>query len=509
MGIEKCHPNFEEFKELAKQGNVIPVYRQLLADTLTPVSAFQKVEEGDYAFLLESVTGGERIGRYSFVGSRPFMVFRCSGTDVEITSEAGVERSQADDPLEALAELVGRFQTVDIEGLPDFSGGTAGLAGGAVGYASYDVVRYFEHLPDVPPDTLSLPDLYFMFCDTMLIFDNVANTLKVVSNARLDGCSEKAAYDRAVESIQHTIDRLRTPVTTLSDDIVLTDEVERGFSSNFSREAYCDAVRKCKEYVAAGDIFQVVLSQRLRTETKARPFHIYRALRAINPSPYMFYLKLGDLKLIGSSPEVMVKVENSTVTLRPIAGTRRRGKTDAEDRALAEELLADPKERAEHVMLLDLGRNDVGRVANYGTVRITEEMVIEKYSHVMHIVSEVAGELQEDKTAFDTLKACLPAGTLSGAPKVRAMEIIDELEPEKRGPYGGAVGYIDFRGNLNTCITIRTIVQKGQDAYVQAGAGIVADSVPEREYEETLNKARGLLKAIEVAEGQMTQAAGS
>jgi anthranilate synthase component 1 len=339
-----------------------------------------------------------------------------------------------------------------------------------------------------------------MFFDEVLIFDRFNKTLKVVCSQRTDGLPPQEAYHAATERIDKLIEKLQQPLSRISEDIEPAGEIALRYESNFAREDYLKAVEAAKEYIRAGDIFQVVPSQRLKSTTTAEGFDIYRALRVVNPSPYMFYLKFADLSLVGSSPEVMVRVENRRVTVRPIAGTRPRGATEAEDERLAEELLADPKERAEHIMLVDLGRNDVGRVCKYRTVKLDEVMVIEKYSHVMHIVSNVRGELREDMSALDAMKACIPAGTLSGAPKVRAMEIIDELEPTKRGPYGGAVGYLDFSGNMDTCIAIRTIVLHGQTAYVQAGGGVVADSVPEREYQETLNKAMALLRAIQVAE---------
>jgi anthranilate synthase component 1 len=340
-----------------------------------------------------------------------------------------------------------------------------------------------------------------MFYDVITIFDHLNKTIKVVCAANLDGRDTKDVYQDAIDKINNVIKKLRTPVMELSDDITEEGETNIKFSSNFKKSDFMKAVETCKEYIRAGDIIQAVISQRLQTQTTAKPLNIYRTLRVINPSPYMFYIKMKDLELIGSSPEVMVKVENGKVNVRPIAGTRRRGRTAEEDESLARELLSDPKERAEHIMLLDLGRNDVGRIAQYGSVVIDENMIIEKYSHVMHITSSVSGKLMDGKNAFDGLRACLPAGTLSGAPKIRAMEIIDELEPTRRGPYGGAIGHIDFFGDMNTCITIRTIILKnGKDAYIQAGAGIVADSIPEREYQETINKAKGLLKAIEIAE---------
>lgn len=488
------HPTLEEFKELSRKGNVVPVYRQLFADTLTPVSAFQKISDTDYAFLLESAHGGEKMARYSFLGSNPFMGFKCQGNDVEISKNGGIENFKSPDPFSELEKQINRFSPVHVNGLPNFFGG-------AVGYMSYDSVRYVENLPNSTTDDLNLPDIYFMFYDVVTIFDHLNKTIKVVCAAYADGKDIKDVYQDAVDKIDGVIKKLRTPVMELSDDITEEGEINIKFSSNFKKSDFIKAVETCKEYIRAGDIIQAVISQRLQTQTIAKPINIYRTLRVINPSPYMFYIKMKDLELIGSSPEVMVKVENGIVNVRPIAGTRRRGRTAEEDELLARELLADPKERAEHIMLLDLGRNDVGRIAQYGSVVIDEKMVIEKYSHVMHITSSVSGKLMNGKSAFDGLRACLPAGTLSGAPKIRAMEIIDELEPTRRGPYGGAIGQIDFFGDMNTCITIRTIILKnGKDAYIQAGAGIVADSIPEMEYQETLNKAKGLLKAIEVAE---------
>ncbi|MFV1976932.1 MAG: anthranilate synthase component I [Candidatus Scalindua sp.] len=488
------YPTFNEFRELSKKGNVIPVYRQLFADTLTPVSAFQKVSETDYAFLLESADGGEKIARYSLIGSNPFSGFKCKGPNVEIFNNKETTRIETSDPIKMLEEQISKFSPVRVNGLPDFFGG-------AVGYTSYDSVRYVENLPDSTIDDLNLPDMYFMFYDEIIVFDHLNKTIKVVCAAFIDERDIQDVYEDAVNKIDKVTNKLRTPVMTLSDDITEKGELNIKFSSNFKEPDFLQAVETCKEYIRAGDIIQAVLSQRLQTQINAKPINIYRTLRVINPSPYMFYIKMKDLELIGSSPEVMVKVEDGNINVRPIAGTRRRGRTEEEDELLAKELLSDPKELAEHIMLLDLGRNDVGRVSQYDSVSIDEKMVIEKYSHVMHITSSVSGKLRSDKNAFDGLRACLPAGTLSGAPKVRAMEIIDELEQTRRGPYGGAVGYINFSGDINTCITIRTIVLKnGKDAYIQAGAGIVADSIPEMEYQETLNKAKGLLRAIEVAE---------
>jgi anthranilate synthase component 1 len=497
MTTPRYEPDIEGFAALARQGNVVPVYRTLLADTLTPVSAFEKFARGEHAFLLESASGGEKLARYSFLGTDPFLIFSAKGRNVTIIGDGQSNSFACDDPIEELRRQVGQYRTVSVSGLPRF-------VGGAVGYAGYDAIRYIEHLPDVPDDPLGLPDLLFAFYDLMIVFDHLNKTLVVVCCARLDGLDPREAYRKAVARIDEAVERLRTPVMTLSDDVTPRGEVTLSYESNFSKPAFCAAVERCKEYILAGDIFQIVLSQRLSTRITASPFDIYRVLRVINPSPYMFYLKMADLCLVGSSPEVMVKVESGKVTVRPIAGTRRRGGSDEEDAALAAELLADPKERAEHIMLLDLGRNDVGRISRYGTVQIEEEMIIERFSHVMHMTSTVSGMLDDNKSCYDAFRSCFPAGTVSGAPKIRAMQILDELEPVKRGPYAGAVGYLDFRGNLDTCIAIRTIILKGDQAIVQAGAGIVADSVPEKEYEETLNKAKALLRAIQVAEESFT-----
>jgi anthranilate synthase component 1 len=507
-------PTFEEFVELARGASLVPVYRQLIGDTLTPVSAFCKIQEGDWAFLFESVVGGERLGRYSFLGSGPFLRFQAHGTRVQVLSQkpgpepGPVERSEVDhpDPLRLLEEKLAAYRAPQLPGLPRF-------CGGAVGYAAYDSVRYVERLPNPPPDDRGLPDLCFAFYDRMVIFDHLNKTVAAVAHAHVpgvrgpgSGVKEELArsYQAACDRVDRLVERLHQGVA----DLQLTDVAPLGaaslpYHSNFEPATFEAAVLQCKDYIKAGDIFQVVLSQRLRTETKARPFDIYRTLRVVNPSPFLFYLKSGPLCLVGSSPEIMVRVEGDRMTIRPLAGTRPRGRTEEEDDRLAAELSADPKERAEHIMLVDLGRNDVGRVARYGTVQLSDVMTVERYSHVMHLCSTVTGRLQPGKTAFDALRSCLPAGTLSGAPKVRAMEIIDELEPHRRGPYGGAVGYVDFSGNMDTCITLRTLVLKGQTVYLQAGAGIVADSDPASEHEETLNKARGLLRAIEMAETQL------
>jgi anthranilate synthase component 1 len=484
-------PTLEEFRRKAVRGNIVPVYKEILADMETPVSALRKINNGNYAFLLESVEGGENIAQYSFLGSNPSMVFYSKGNNVTIIKDGEKkEISDVSDPMNELKKLMTEFQPVNVKGLPRFHGG-------AVGYVSYDMVRFFERLPSAKSDELNVPDCFFMLTDTILVFDHVNHKIKVVSNAHINGGVD-FAYDKAISTIDEIIATLKRPVSYKDPAIGKWDESK--VKSNFTPENYEKAVESAKEYIKAGDIVQVVPSQRLSVPVKADPFDIYRALRTINPSPYMYYLKLGDIQIAGSSPEVMVRSENGVVTMRPIAGTARRGASDEEDAELAKELLADPKERAEHVMLVDLGRNDVGRVCQYGTVKVDELMVIEKYSHVMHIVSNVVGKLRNDKDAFDVLRACLPAGTVSGAPKIRAMEIINELEPSQRGIYAGAVGYFSFSGNSDTAIAIRTVLVKDGIAYVQAGGGVVADSVPEKEYQETLNKARACMKAIQLAE---------
>ena len=491
-------PDFSVFETLASGVDLVPIYRRLVSDTLTPVSAFCRLDGGANSFLFESVVGGERIGRYSFLGAGPLMQVDAYDREVIITRDGKTERHVVDDPLTYLHELLNDYRAPHLPGLPRF-------CGGAVGYAGYDTVRYTEDLPNPPLNDRRLPDLSFAFYDRMVVFDQIQKTILVVAFADVRQGNLPAAYQAACERVDVVCEQLARPTDELRlTDISLSGDPQLPFRSNFTRDGYEAAVEKCKEYIRAGDIFQVVLSQRLELETKAQPTDIYRALRVVNPSPYMFLVRTPAVTLIGSSPEIMVRVDEGMTTIRPLAGTRRRGKTEAEDQALEKELLADEKEIAEHVMLVDLARNDVGRVAEYGTVAVTKQFAVERYSHVMHISSEVVGRLASDKTALDALRAGLPAGTLSGAPKVRAMEIIDELEPHRRGPYGGAVGYIDFTGHMDTCIALRTIVMTGQTAYLQAGAGIVADSVPASEYEETLNKARGLLKAIEVAEKQLS-----
>ena len=483
------YPSFDAFKAKASQGNLIPVYREIMADLETPVSAFLKLDRGDFSFLLESVEGGEKWGRYCFLGAEPSIVFQSKGSRVEITRHGDTEVQEGVDPLDALKQLMSDYHPVEVEGLPRFFGG-------AVGYLTYDMVRFFERLPDQTVDDLDVPDSMFMLTDTIVIFDHMLQKLKVVSNALIDGPPEKA-YQQAIARIEQLIERLHQPVPPRPAGQLVPGPVP--LTSNFTKEGYERVVERAKEYIRAGDIIQVVPSQRFEAPIDVDPFDIYRALRTVNPSPYMFYLKFRDLKLVGSSPEVMVRLEGPLIELRPIAGTRRRGRDAAEDREIASELMQDPKERAEHIMLVDLGRNDVGRVAKIGSVKVTELLVVEKYSHVMHLVSHVIGDLSDGKDCYDVMRATFPQGTVSGAPKIRAMQIIEELEPTKRGPYAGAVGYFSFSGNMDTCIALRTLTVKGKTAYLQAGGGVVADSVPELEYEETLNKARALVRAIELA----------
>jgi anthranilate synthase component 1 len=573
--MEPIAPTFDRFEELARSFNSVPLVATLIGDDLTPLSAFARLQaDSPRAFLLESVVGGENVARYSFVGADPARTFAAVRDQARWTDHASgqTRTEQSRDPLALLEAELRRYRTPPIGGrllslpvLPRF-------LGGAVGYAAYDMVRYYERLPNAPHDDRGLPDLLFDIYETMVIFDHVHKVVLVVAHADVpdgaDAAARRRAYDNAVRQIDGLIARLSRPSTLGPVRVALPAPPLERYTSNFQRGEFEQVVERCKEYIRAGDIFQVVISQRLLVETPADPLNIYRALRVINPSPFMFYLKSPEVILVGASPEIMCRVEEGVVTNRPLAGTRRRGRTEDEDRRLREELLADPKERAEHIMLVDLGRNDVGRVARPGSIHLSDVMSVEYYSHVMHISSTVTGELADGRTAFDALRAALPVGTVSGAPKVRAMEIIDEFEPTRRGPYAGAVGYFDFAGNMDTCIALRTLVvqpveggrgsrravaagaspagdpnrdregtarsepgapatglseperQRGAEteperqrgagvptgataswrAYVQVGAGIVADSVPSREYQETLNKAQSLLSAIRVAE---------
>ena len=495
-------PPYAEFAELAATHTVVPVYRTLVADTLTPVSAFCKIRGDGWAFLFESVVGGERVGRFSCLGAGPFQTYEAFGNRVRETMATGevVEHEHAD-PLKLLEERIALFRGPHLAGLPRF-------CGGAVGFAGYDAVRYVEKLPNAPPDDRGIPDLCFGFYDRMAIFDHINKTVNVVAHARIaPGVDLEEAYRQASHAVDALVEQLRAPTheLPLTDiDVPKSYSLPERFRSNFTRESWHAMMAKGIEYILAGDVFQYVPSQRFEATTTARPFDIYRALRVINPSPFMFYVSAGPTTLVGASPEILCRVENGTMTVRPLAGTRKRGDTPEADAALSVELLADPKERAEHIMLVDLGRNDVGKVCRLGSVKLSDLMAVERYSHVMHISSTVTGELLPGMSAFDAMRSALPAGTLSGAPKVRAMEIIDELEPHRRGPYGGAVGYIDFGGNMDTCIALRTMVLQGHTAYIQAGCGVVADSKPDDEYQETINKALGLMRALEVAETQLS-----
>jgi anthranilate synthase component 1 len=492
-----ARPSRDEVRDLFAQGDLVPVYKTLLADLDTPMSVYLKLaQSGSVSFLLESVEGGEHVGRYSFLGVNPKGVVSVKDGIVTRTlhGQTTTEPLQhGETPLDAVKREFGRVQPVRLEGLPRF-------VGGAVGFMSYDAVRAFERLPETATRDLDVPDLAFMLVDTLVIFDHAKHQLIVLANAHDKGDPD-AAYDNALARIERIVESLSRPLPPLPRGYAGTNGATTELQSTMTQEQYEEGVRRAKEYIAAGDAFQIVLSQRFSRKTSAHPLTIYRALRATNPSPYMFFLRFGDdLTLVGASPEMMVRLEDGVATVRPIAGSRLRGVDAAEDAALAEELLADPKERAEHVMLVDLGRNDLGRVCDYGTVRVPNMMYIERYSHVMHIVSQVQGRLRAGMDAFDLLKATFPAGTLSGAPKVRAMEIIEELEGTRRGTYGGTVGYFSFDGSMDTCITIRAALVQGDTIYFQSGAGIVADSDPTREYEETLTKARAMAVAIQRAE---------
>ena len=481
---------FEEFVDLAKRATFVPVCKEMVADLLTPVSAFLKIaEHSDYAFLFESVEGGEHMGRYSFLGKDPFLILR--GKNGATTIEKAGVTSAAEKPfIDTLRELMNGFRSPFVPGLPRFTGG-------AVGYLGYDTASWFEPTVARPDAGASEQDeAGFMLFDTVLAFDHVQHRILLIANARISGDEDlKSLYQFAcakIEFLERELERaLSLPRRVGKEGLPIT--------SNMTQANFESIVKKAKEYIAAGDIYQVVLSQRFETEIGVDAFTVYRALRHVNPSPYMFYLRMGDRSIVGASPEMLVRVEGRNAVTHPIAGTRPRGKTDAEDQRLGDELKKNEKEKAEHVMLVDLGRNDIGRVCDYGTVRVPTFMALERYSHVMHLVSVVEGQLAEDRDRLDALVACFPAGTVSGAPKVRAMQIINELEPQRRGLYAGAVGYLDFAGNLDFCIAIRSILLEGGKAYVQAGAGIVADSNPTAEYEETRDKARAMLRALEMA----------
>jgi len=471
-------PSLAEARRLSGRGNIVPIFREVRADLETPVSAYLKVARGPYSYLLESVEGGERMGRYSFIGTEPYRVMAAEHAD--------------GDPLEEIERELGRLQSVEVPGLPRFHGG-------AVGYLGYEVVSHIEEIPLAGPDVLGLPESWLMFTDTLLVFDHLKHTIKVVAHVRLDGDID-SSYRQAQQRIDELVERLSRPLGALP--YVPFSGVAGGeVTSNWEREDFYEAVKRIRQYIIDGDVIQAVLSQRFSRETGAHPFEIYRSLRTINPSPYMYYLQFDETAIVGASPELLVNIEDDLVEVHPIAGTRPRGETPFDDERLSEELRHDPKEIAEHVMLLDLGRNDVGHVAEAGSVRVTQQLDIEHYSHVMHLVSHVTGTLRREMSAYDALRAAYPAGTVSGAPKIRAMEIIAELEPDQRGPYAGGVGFFDMSGNIETCITIRTLVMKDGVAHVQAGAGIVFDSDPVREFEECEHKAQALIAAIDDAEG--------
>jgi anthranilate synthase component I len=494
-------PDFKTFRRLARQGNLVPVYETITADLLTPVGAYLRIaRDGRYSFLLESVEGGENIARYTFAGANPVEVFRARGRNCKVESLDSISRESqpktsvsVGNPIEELRRLTGRFRPVRVPGLPP-------LIAGAIGYCAYDMVRLVERIPATGRDDLGLDDCVMMFYLSLLVFDHVQHRVWIIRNVFTESGDGKTTlgekYDAAVREIRRTRGILEGPLPRLRHP-------KRGprveIRSNMTQAQFLDGVRKAKAYIRAGDIFQVVPSQRFWTEIAADPFEIYRALRVVNPSPYLCFLRLDDVSVVCSSPEMLLKVQGRDAFYRPIAGTQPRGRNEKEDRDREAKLLADPKERAEHIMLVDLGRNDLGRVCEYGSVKVERLMFVERYSHVMHLVSSLRGKLREGVDCFDALMACFPAGTLSGAPKIRAMEIIDELEPTRRGIYAGAILYLDFSGNLDSCIALRTLVAKHGRAYIQAGGGIVADSVPEREYQETVNKARALFTAVAIA----------
>lgn len=482
---------YNDFFELSKKFNLIPVYNEIIADFDTPVGAFLKVNKKP-SFLLESVIGGEKWGRYSIIGFDPISTVKFHMGTITLKEGDSIKEFKVDNPILFLRDYMKKFNTYSDPSLPRFFGGM-------VGYISYDVVKLYEKVPDTKNEPSDIPDIYLIIPETLLIFDNLKQSIKILFNAYIKD-DVKEAYRYAKEKIEKTINFLKLNEDKRFKSYLSVSEAKKtelqNFMSNFTKEEFLKAVERAKDYVLSGDVVQVVLSQRFERENESDPFDIYRALRIINPSPYMFYIDTEDLILIGSSPEILVRLEEGKITLRPIAGTRRRGKTEEEDRELERELLSDEKERAEHIMLVDLGRNDVGRVAEIGSVSVTELMTVERYSHVMHIVSNVEGILRQELDMFDLFMSCFPAGTVTGAPKVRAMQIIEEIEPTRRGPYAGAVGYFGFNKNMDMCIGIRMLSIRGNKVYVQAGAGIVADSIPENEYNETVNKAMAMLKAV-------------
>jgi len=485
------YPDYKRFKEIAEKYPRVPVYMELIGDMETPVSAFLKLKKGSYNFLLESAEQEEKTGRYSFLGTNPEIVIKGKGKEVEIYNNYSGEKQKVslDDPTAIIDKLIEENRAPLYNHLPGFTGGL-------IGYFSYDFVRQIEKIPDISPDRLETPDFFFILASHMVIFDHFKRKILIVANVKTSEGDLKQKYEEGCNALEDIQKQIEKPPFLLQK---ITSNPAGQFQSNFKRQRFIEAVKKTKKYIREGDIIQAVISQRWQKELDVPPFNIYRALRTINPSPYMFYLDAGEFKLVGSSPEILVKLDGKKATIRPIAGTRPRGKDEKEEARQERALLSDEKERAEHIMLVDLGRNDLGRVCVSGSVKVTELMTIEKYSHVMHIVSNVEGLLKPGRGATDLIKASFPAGTVSGAPKIRAMEIIEEIEPEKRGPYAGAVGYFSLQGNMDFCITIRTFFIKGDKLYIQAGAGIVADSVPEREYKETENKVKGLMEAYLLA----------
>jgi anthranilate synthase component 1 len=492
------YPSLQEFLKLSRRANVIPVYKEISADLDTPVSAFLKIKKDDYAFLLESVEGQEKIARYSFLGSNPALIFRSKARNIQIiypSRKSTLRFVTKLDPLDEIKKIMQDFRATHIKGLPRFYGGF-------VGCLSYDTARFFEELPDKNPDDLRLPDAIFILTDNILVFDHINHTIKIIVNIILPKERKKTSRTKKVQDYYNALKKIESIHRDLKSSLTKKDREDKSYKrkikivSNFKKGRFCKIVNKAKDYIKKGDVIQVVISQRFKIKIDRDPLDIYRNLRSLNPSPYMFFLKLKEVTLIGSSPEMLVRCEDNLVETRPIAGTRPRGKNEEEDKKLARQLLNDQKEKAEHLMLVDLGRNDLGRVSKLGKVRVSEFMSIERYSHVMHLVSEVEGALDKRYDIYDVLRACFPAGTVTGSPKIRAMEIIDELENIRRGPYAGCVGYFSFSHNMDTCITIRTITIKDNIAYIQAGAGIVADSVPEREYQESVNKAKALIEAI-------------
>jgi len=492
------YPSKDEFIKLTKKGNLIPVYKEVFADLETPVSAFLKIKDNEYSYLLESVEGQEKVARYSFLATEPSLIFKSKGRNIEIIDRKNSKVKKfvtRNNPISEIKKLMEKFKFVTLKDLPRF-------CGGLVGYIGYDTVRFFEDIPDRNTDDLGLPDTMLLLTDNLIIFDHLNHKIKIISNVYIDRKKSKKNIEREYFKATRAVDNLSK---NLEGGFSLKSKQKKTVSnikirSNFTEEGFKKIVRKAKDYIKKGEIIQAVLSQRLKFDLKAGPFNIYRVLRSINPSPYMYYLKFKGLTLIGSSPELLVRCEDGVVQTRPIAGTRHRGKDERQDRILGKELLADAKEKAEHIMLVDLGRNDLGRVCKEGTVKLSEFMNIERYSHVMHIVSNVTGKLSKGKDIYDVIEATFPAGTVTGAPKIRAMQIIDELENIRRGPYAGCIGYFSFSGNLDTCITIRTIVIKNNKGFIQAGAGIVADSIPKREYRETMNKAKALICAVKLSQ---------